>query len=165
MPKRRSGVLHRNGVMLQSKNGIGKWRKLPNFPLFNSHKTAKKHKCSKSKVVRMKEAAVGESCSHLFPPTEPIKLAAPIPPPAPTAPAHLKRPLPSHSTTAPPVTGVLGGPSNLFTFQKPLSTTLPHNYLLDADGVLRRWDILAQKSLPVKKSERERILGRKRQWR
>ncbi|KAF8259124.1 hypothetical protein EI94DRAFT_1707368 [Lactarius quietus] len=48
---------------------------------FNSRKTAKKHKCSKSKVVRTKEVAVGESSSHPVPPTMPIKPAAPIPPP------------------------------------------------------------------------------------
>jgi hypothetical protein len=91
---------------------------------FNSRKTAKKHKCSDSKVVRTKEAAVEGTSLHLAPPTKPIKPAAPIPPRAPTVPAQrvrprfglffpepqnagLSRPAPSHNTVAPPVTGVL----------------------------------------------------------
>ncbi|KAF8261060.1 hypothetical protein EI94DRAFT_1746853, partial [Lactarius quietus] len=133
---------------------------------FNSRKTAKKHKCSKSKVVRTKEAAVGESSSHLVPPTKPNKLAAPIPPPAPTTPARLTRPLPSHSTTAPPVTGVLGGPSRPFTFQNPWDAiTLPRNFSFDRSGTLLRWDFAEQANLPVDDAERECILGRKRQRR
>jgi hypothetical protein len=88
---------------------------------FESRKTAKKHKCSKSKVVRIKEAAAGGSGSHPIPPTKPNKLAAPITPLAPTAPvrdvSRQTRPMPSHSTTAPPVTGVLGDPSFRFNPQ------------------------------------------------
>jgi hypothetical protein len=88
---------------------------------FNSRKTAKKHKCSDSKVVRTKEAAVEGTSLCLAPPTKPIKPAAPIPPHAPIAPARpvrsrmnpripgagTSRPAPPHSTVAPPVTGVL----------------------------------------------------------
>ncbi|KAF8265659.1 hypothetical protein EI94DRAFT_1831090 [Lactarius quietus] len=85
---------------------------------FASRKTAKKHKCSKSKVVRIKEAAVDGSSSHPVPPTKPNKPAAFITPPAPTAPAPAVSrqiwPLPSHSTTVPPVTGGLGVPSSSF---------------------------------------------------
>jgi hypothetical protein len=54
---------------------------------FNSWKTVKKHKCSDSKVVCTKEAAMEGTCSRLAPPTKPIKPAAPIPPHAPIAPA------------------------------------------------------------------------------
>ncbi|KAF8258477.1 hypothetical protein EI94DRAFT_1754601, partial [Lactarius quietus] len=131
---------------------------------FNSHKTAKKNKCSKSKVVRTKEAAVGESSSHPVPPTKLNKLAAPIPPPAPTTPACLTRPLPSHSTTAPPVTGVLGGPSRPFTFRNPWDAiTLPQIFSFDCSGTLLQWDFAEQVNLPVDDAEREHILGRKRQ--
>jgi hypothetical protein len=55
---------------------------------FNSRKTAKKHKCSDSKVVRTKEAAVEGTSLRLAPPTKPIKPAAPIPPCAPPAPVQ-----------------------------------------------------------------------------
>jgi hypothetical protein len=88
---------------------------------FESCKTAKKHKCSKSKVVRIKEAAAGGSGSHPIPPTKPNKLAAPITPLAPTTPVRAvsrqTRPMPSHSTTAPPVTGDLGDTSFRFNPQ------------------------------------------------
>ncbi|KAF8259398.1 hypothetical protein EI94DRAFT_1751681, partial [Lactarius quietus] len=132
---------------------------------FNSHKTVKKHKCSKSKVVRTKEAAVGESSSHLVPPTKPNKLAAPIPPPAPTTLARLTRPLPSHSTTAPPVTRVLGGPSQPFTFQNPWDAiTLPQNFSFDCSGTLLRWDFAEQVNLPVDDAEREHILHCHSSW-
>jgi hypothetical protein len=53
---------------------------------FNSQKTAKRHKCSDSKVVRTKEAAVEGSSLHPIPPTKPIMPAALIPPRAPIAP-------------------------------------------------------------------------------
>jgi predicted RNA-binding Zn-ribbon protein involved in translation (DUF1610 family) len=99
---------------------------------FNSRKTAKKHKCPDSKVVRTKEAAVVGTSSRLVPPTKPIKLAAPIPPRAPIAPARLARPqprrplpaastfrpAPPHSTVAPPVTGVLAD-KHVFNFRPP----------------------------------------------
>jgi predicted Zn-ribbon and HTH transcriptional regulator len=54
---------------------------------FNSQKTAKRHKCPDSKVVRTKEAAVEGSSLHPIPPTKPIMPAALIPPRAPIAPA------------------------------------------------------------------------------
>jgi predicted RNA-binding Zn-ribbon protein involved in translation (DUF1610 family) len=101
---------------------------------FNSRKTAKKHKCPDSKVVRTKEAAVEGTSSRLVPPTKPITLAAPIPPRAPIAPARLvrsrptprllfpgagsSRPAPPHSTVAPPVTGVLAD-KPVFDFRLP----------------------------------------------
>jgi hypothetical protein len=99
---------------------------------FNSRKTAKKHKCPDSKVVRTKEAAVVGTSSRLVPPTKPIKLAAPIPPRAPIAPARPARPqprrplpaastfrpAPPHSTVAPPVTGVLAD-KHIFNFRPP----------------------------------------------
>jgi predicted RNA-binding Zn-ribbon protein involved in translation (DUF1610 family) len=99
---------------------------------FNSQKTAKKHKCPDSKVVRTKEAAVVGTSSRLVPPTKPIKLAAPIPPRAPIAPARPARPqprrplpaastfrpAPPHSTVAPPVTGVLAD-KHIFNFRPP----------------------------------------------
>jgi predicted RNA-binding Zn-ribbon protein involved in translation (DUF1610 family) len=101
---------------------------------FNSRKTAKKHKCPDSKVVRTKEAAVVGTSSCLAPPTKPIKLAAPIPPCAPIAPARpvrpqprcplpaasTSRPAPPHSTVAPPVTGVLVD-KHIFNFRPPVS--------------------------------------------
>jgi predicted RNA-binding Zn-ribbon protein involved in translation (DUF1610 family) len=100
---------------------------------FNSRKTAKKHKCPDSKVVRTKEAAVAGTSSRLVPPTKPITLAAPIPPRAPIAPARQvrsgmkprprpeagpSRPVPPHSTVAPPVTGVLAD-KHVFDFRLP----------------------------------------------
>ncbi|KAF8262913.1 hypothetical protein EI94DRAFT_1742244 [Lactarius quietus] len=133
---------------------------------FNSRKTAKKHKCSKSKVVRTKEAAVGEASSHPVPPTKLNKPAAPITPPAPTALASARslpiRPRPPHSTTAPPVTGDLGMPSHLFNFYIPPSSTLPRNYSRNADGLLQKWDFATQKYETVDEAESDHILGRKR---
>ncbi|KAF8266162.1 hypothetical protein EI94DRAFT_1733714, partial [Lactarius quietus] len=124
---------------------------------FNSHKTAKKHKCSKSKVVRTKEAAVGEASSHPVPPTKPNKLAAPITPPAPTALASARslpiRPRPPHN---------LGVPSRLFNFHIPPSSTLPRNYSHNADGLLQKWDFVTQKYETVDEAESDHILGRKR---
>ncbi len=80
---------------------------------FESRKTAKKHKCSKSKVVRIKEAAVVGSVSHPVPPAKLDKPAALITPIAPTAP-------PSHSTVVPSVTGVLREPPPFqFDFAPP----------------------------------------------
>ncbi|KAF8274725.1 hypothetical protein EI94DRAFT_1712922, partial [Lactarius quietus] len=132
---------------------------------FNSCKTVKKHKCFKSKVVRTKEAAVGEASSHPVPPTKPNKLAAPITPPAPTALASARslpiRPRPPHSTTTPPVTGDLGVPSCLFNFHIPPSSTLPRNYSHNADGLLRKWDFATQKYQTVDEAESDHILGRK----
>jgi predicted RNA-binding Zn-ribbon protein involved in translation (DUF1610 family) len=101
---------------------------------FNSRKTAKKHKCPDSKVVRTKEAAVVGTSSRLVPPTKPIKLAAPIPPRAPIAPARpvrpqprrplpaasTSRPAPPHSTVAPPVTGVLAD-KHVFNFRSAVA--------------------------------------------
>jgi hypothetical protein len=107
---------------------------------FNSRKTAKKHKCSDSKVVRTKEAAVEGTSSRLVPPTKPITLAAPIPPRAPIALARPvrsgmkprpppaagpSRPAPPHSTIAPPVTGVLADKHD-FTFRPPANATSDH---------------------------------------
>jgi hypothetical protein len=102
---------------------------------FNSRKTAKKHKCSDSKVVRTKEAAGEETSSRLVPPPKLIKPAAPIPPRAPIAPARPvragmkprlrpeagpSRPAPPHSTVAPPVTGVLAD-KHIFDFRPPVT--------------------------------------------
>jgi hypothetical protein len=102
---------------------------------FNSRKTAKKHKCPDSKVVRTKEVAVEGTSSRLVPPTKPITLAAPIPPHAPIAPARpvrprprpipaasTSRPAPPHSTVAPPVTGVLAD-KPVFKFGLPATPT------------------------------------------
>jgi hypothetical protein len=100
---------------------------------FNSWKTAKKHKCSDSKVVRTKEAAMEGTSLRPAPPTRLIKPAALIPPRAPIAPAQLvrsrmkprprpeaglSRPAPPHSTVALPVTGVLAD-KPVFTFRLP----------------------------------------------
>jgi hypothetical protein len=64
---------------------------------FNSRKTARKHKCSKSKVVRIPEEAAEGVVSRPNPPALLDKPAAPTPPlPAPTA--------PSNSNLAPVVT-------------------------------------------------------------
>ena len=83
MPRRRSSILHRNRVMQQSEKGTGKPQKWPNSPCeqqclgfgleFKSCKTAKKHKCSKSKYQ-------GGDCRWvwLLPTTKLNKLAAPI---------------------------------------------------------------------------------------
>jgi hypothetical protein len=112
---------------------------------FNSRKTAKKHKCSDSKVVRTKEAAVEGTSLRLAPPTKPIKPAAPIPPRAPPAPvqrvqscirmsfpeprnAGPSRPAPSHNTIAPPVTGVLAD-KPVFSFRAPPMDPLVHQAL------------------------------------
>ncbi|KAH9011413.1 hypothetical protein EDB83DRAFT_2322196 [Lactarius deliciosus] len=85
---------------------------------FQSRKTAKKHKCSKSsKVVRKKEADAPGTGSHLVPLAELNKPVSSITPPAPAA--------PSHSSAAPPVTGDLEVPPNLSHFlQPPLDATL-----------------------------------------
>ena len=68
--------------------------------MFQSCKTAKRHKCAKhSKVVRNKGKTIAESSSHpvlYIKPNTPTRLA----PVAPTA--------PSYSNISPPVTGVLG---------------------------------------------------------
>jgi hypothetical protein len=112
---------------------------------FNSQKTAKKHKCSDSKVVRTKEAAVEGTSLRLAPPTKPIKPAAPIPPRAPPAPAQRvqsrirmsfpeprnagpSRPAPSHNTVAPPVTGVLAA-QPVFSFFSPPTDPLERQAL------------------------------------
>ncbi|KAI0287278.1 hypothetical protein BC826DRAFT_1118780 [Russula brevipes] len=83
---------------------------------FASRKTARKHKCKDSKVVRIPEAAVGGQVSR--PAHPPIKLgkpaAAPPPPSAPTDPvtAYFERNMAkaSHSNTIPAVTGDSRGP-------------------------------------------------------
>ena len=72
--------------------------------MFQSRKTAKRHKCAKhSKVVRDKGGTVAESSSH---PAPPITLNKPVTRPAPVAPTA-----PSHSNVFPPVTGDLGDTS------------------------------------------------------
>ena len=69
--------------------------------MFQSRKTAKRHKCAKhSKVVRDKGKTIAESSLH---PAPPITLNKPVTRPAPVAPT-----VPSYSNVAPPVTGVLG---------------------------------------------------------
>ncbi|KAF8495260.1 hypothetical protein F5888DRAFT_1635741 [Russula emetica] len=60
---------------------------------FNSHKTARKHKCSKAKVARTVEEAATRPVSHPVPPTLLNKPAAPPTPPAPTTPSN-SNPLP-----------------------------------------------------------------------
>ncbi|KAF8264328.1 hypothetical protein EI94DRAFT_1871103 [Lactarius quietus] len=93
---------------------------------FASRKTAKKHKCSDSKVVRVKEAegARVELCP--VPIAKPSKPASSITPHAPTAKPlvvrfHHANPYggrlttarpASHNTSVPPVTGDSGGPFN-----------------------------------------------------
>jgi hypothetical protein len=69
---------------------------------FKSRKTARKHKCPKSKVVRVSEKAGGGQASQAQPPPKQDKPAAPPAPPAPTA--------PSNNTLRPAVTGDLRGP-------------------------------------------------------
>ncbi len=76
---------------------------------FASHKTAKRHKCSKaSKVVRKKEVDAPMAGSHPAPRARPNTPASSHTPLAPTA--------PSHSSVVPPVTGDLGVPSHPFSF-------------------------------------------------
>ena len=66
---------------------------------FNSRKTARKHKCSKSKVVRIPEKAAAKPVSH---PTLPANLDKPRPPPTPIAPTT-----PLNIISQPAVTGDL----------------------------------------------------------
>jgi len=79
---------------------------------FNSRKTARKHKCPKSKVVRIQEAAAEGSASRPVPPALLDKPAAPPTPLAPTdtRSAWSKRPGPSNSNPIPAVTGELQDP-------------------------------------------------------
>ena len=83
--------------------------------MFQSRKTAKRHKCAKhSKVVRDKGKTVAESSSHPAPHTElnkPVTRQAPV---APTAPPH--------SNVSPPVTGDLGDNSFYSRFIQLLPT-------------------------------------------
>jgi hypothetical protein len=67
---------------------------------FNSRKTAKKHRCPDSKVVRVKGKPAEEEASQATPKAREDKLPDPPAPHAPTAPIH--------SDTLPPVTGDLG---------------------------------------------------------
>ncbi len=85
---------------------------------FESHKTVKRHKCSKdSKVVCKKEADAPASGSCPVPHAQLNTLASSHTPLAPTA--------PSHSSAVPPVTGDLGVPScHLHFLQPPLDATL-----------------------------------------
>jgi predicted RNA-binding Zn-ribbon protein involved in translation (DUF1610 family) len=55
---------------------------------FNSRKTAKKHKCPNSKVVRVPREAASGQASQATPAAEPDKPAAPRTPHAPTAPPY-----------------------------------------------------------------------------
>src|ERR1700722_2115191 len=55
---------------------------------FNSRKTAKKHKCPKSKVVRVPREAASGQASQATPAAQPDKPAAPPTPHAPTAPPY-----------------------------------------------------------------------------
>ncbi|KAI0279252.1 hypothetical protein BC826DRAFT_1081429 [Russula brevipes] len=66
---------------------------------FKSRKTARKHKCPNSNVVRSPEKAAVGPVSRTTPPALLDKPAAPIAPPAPTP--------PTHSTAIPTVTGDL----------------------------------------------------------
>ncbi|KAF8258138.1 hypothetical protein EI94DRAFT_1708250 [Lactarius quietus] len=95
---------------------------------FASRKTAKKHKCSDSKVVRVKEAEGARVELRPVPIAKPSKPASSITPHAPTATSSAMQaradPLStvmglvrsvrvtSHNTSVPPVTGDSGGPFN-----------------------------------------------------
>ena len=83
--------------------------------MFQSRKTAKRHKCAKhSKVVRDKGKIAEGSSSH---PAPPARLNKPVITPAPVAPTA-----PSHSNVSPPVTGVLGDNSYFSTVVQLLPT-------------------------------------------
>ncbi|KAI0277316.1 hypothetical protein BC826DRAFT_976641 [Russula brevipes] len=69
---------------------------------FNSHKTSRKHKCPKAKVVRITREAAGGQVSQATPPAEPDKPTAPSTSHAPPAPS-------SHSNVRPAVTRELQG--------------------------------------------------------
>jgi hypothetical protein len=72
---------------------------------FASRKTARKHKCKDSKVVRAPPAAAVGQVSHPVPRANVDKPRAPITAALPTAPARPPKASASHSNTIPAVTG------------------------------------------------------------
>ena len=138
---------------------------------FQSRKTAKKHKCSKSsKVVRKKEADAYRPGSHPVLSAQLIKPAASITPLAPTA--------PSHSGAVPPVTGDLGVPPELSHFlQPPLDDTLTAMPSTEQIMTLMkkmtgapmkyrafqvRWQLLQEKMCEAERREDHKRLGKRR---
>ena len=139
---------------------------------FQSCKTVKKHKCSKSsKVVCKKEVDAYGPSSHPVPSAQLIKPATSITPLAPTA--------PSHSGAIPPVNGDLGVPSKLSHFlQPPLNNTLTAMPSTEQIMALMkkmsgapmkywafqvRWQLLQEKMCEAEIREDHERLGKQRQ--
>jgi len=104
---------------------------------FTSRKTAKKHKCTATKVASGTEKIVERPVSKPKPPIQVRKQPQPAPPPpAPPVPILPEPrpvlPLPSNTTAAPSVTGVLGGRSFQFSFVGTPGTAYHHYEMWDA---------------------------------
>ena len=115
---------------------------------FNSRKTARKHKCPKSKVVRISEKGAKEQVSQTPPPARLDKPPPPPAPPAPTAPTH-SNPLPvvteGSRVRIPTATPADGGPPgriarNIQTSKKRIVRTEDEWALLRGTGLWRLMD-------------------------
>ncbi|KAF8257640.1 hypothetical protein EI94DRAFT_1920486 [Lactarius quietus] len=121
---------------------------------FNSRKTAKKHKCTASKVASVEEKVVVGLESNPKPPIRVYTRSKPAPPRhTPTVLAEPEprpvRPMSSNTTVTPSVTGVLGGRSFQFSFVGTPGTNTHHYEMWDAYRAVHGYRPSAQERIEM----------------